>query len=148
FRLLPEQHLLFEGEKSIRVGSRALDILTALAERPGDMITKDELVAKVWPDTFVEEGNLRVHVAALRKALGDGQDGKRYVATIPGRGYRFIGPTVATSAEPPAIFECAHNLPALLTRLVGRTETVAALAAQVRERRFLTIVGPGGIGKT
>src|SRR6516165_6506793 len=72
FRLLPEQHLLFEGEKSIRVGSRALDILTALAERPGDMITKDELVAKVWPDTFVEEGNLRVHVAALRKALGDG----------------------------------------------------------------------------
>jgi predicted ATPase/DNA-binding winged helix-turn-helix (wHTH) protein len=151
FRLLPEQHLLFEGEKSIRVGSRALDILTALAERPGDMITKDELVAKVWPDTFVEEGNLRVHVAALRKALGDGQEGKRYVATIPGRGYRFIAPTSAADAapaKPPAIFDSAHNLPALLTRLVGRTETVAALAVQVRERRFLTIVGPGGIRKT
>jgi predicted ATPase/DNA-binding winged helix-turn-helix (wHTH) protein len=151
FQLLPEQHLLLEGEKPIRLGSRALDILIALAERAGDMITKDELVAKVWPDTFVEEGNLRVHVATLRKALGDGLGGKRYVATIPGRGYRFIAPTAATEAtpaKPPPIFESTHNLPALLTRLVGRSETVETLAAQVQKQRLVTVVGPGGIGKT
>jgi predicted ATPase/DNA-binding winged helix-turn-helix (wHTH) protein len=151
FRLLPEQQLLFEGEKSIRLGSRALDILIVLVERPGDMIPKEELVARVWPDTNIEEGNLRVHMAALRKALGDGQAGNRYVATVPGRGYRFIAPVSSserTSRGPPEAFESSNNLPALLTRLVGRNETVETLAAQVRERRFVTIVGPGGIGKT
>jgi len=151
FRLLPGRHLLLEGEKPIRLGSRALDILTALVERPGDLITKEELVARVWPDTIVEEGNLRVHMAALRKALGDGQAGSRYVTTIPGRGYRFVAPislSETSLAQPAVAPASAHNLPALLTRLVGRTKTVETLLGQVQERRLVTIAGPGGIGKT
>src|SRR5262249_47046557 len=107
--------------------------------------------ARVWPDTIVEEGNLRVHMAALRKALGDGQAGNRYVATVPGRGYRFIAPISVTDtplARPSGALEIAHNLPALLTRLVGRAHTLEMLVAQVKEWRFTTIAGPGGIGKT
>src|SRR5262249_20092234 len=69
FRLLPGRQLLLEGDKPLRLGNRALDILIVLIERPGDLITKEELFARVWPDTTVEEGNLRVHMAALRKAL-------------------------------------------------------------------------------
>ncbi len=92
FRLFAAQRLLLEHEKPLRLGSRALEILTVLLENPGALVTKEELVARVWPDTFVEEGNLRVHMAALRRALGDGQAGNRYVVTVPGRGYRFVAP--------------------------------------------------------
>lgn len=85
FRLLPARQLLLEGDEPVALGSRALDILVALVERAGEVVGKDELIARVWPDTFVEDSNLRVHVAALRKALRDGQDGNRFLATIPGR---------------------------------------------------------------
>src|SRR6516162_5625686 len=98
FRLVPSRQLLLEDGKQVRLGSRALDILIALAERPNELVSKEDLIARVWPDTFVEEGNLRVHVAALRRALGEGRAGKRYVANIPGRGYRFVAP-IAWSAE-------------------------------------------------
>src|SRR5205823_2055518 len=92
FRLLPAQQLLLEGERPVRLGSRARDILSALVERPGQLVSKQELMARVWPDTFVEEGNLKVHVAALRRALGDGRAGHRYITNIPGRGYCFVAP--------------------------------------------------------
>src|SRR6516165_597553 len=98
FRLVPSRQLLLEDGKPVRLGSRALDILIALTERPSEVVSKEELIARVWPDTFVEEGNLRVHIAALRRALGDGRAGKRYVANIPGRGYHFAAP-VAPSME-------------------------------------------------
>jgi predicted ATPase/DNA-binding winged helix-turn-helix (wHTH) protein len=142
-----------EGETPVRLGSRALDILTALVERPGELVTKDELVRRVWPTTFVEEGNLRVHVAALRRALGDGQAGNRYVANVPGRGYRFVASISALEGSiPPPVRpgapEVAHNLPALLTRMIGRAEVVHGLVSQLSRRRFVSIVGPGGIGKT
>ena len=151
FRLLAKQHLLLEGDKALRLGSRALDILNVLVERAGELITKEELVARVWPNTIVEEHNLRVHIAALRKALGDGQAGNRYVATIPGRGYRFVAPISlleTSTVRPPTALECARNLPALLAPLVGRAEIVETLVGQLQERRFITVVGPGGVGKT
>ena len=75
FRLLPEQQLLLEGETSVRLGSRALDILTALVERAPEFVSKHDLFARVWPDTLVDENTLRVHIAGLRRALGDGQPG-------------------------------------------------------------------------
>ena len=75
FRLLPLQRLLLEGSKSLHLGSRALDILIALVERPGELVSKDELMARVWPNTFVEPANLTVHIGALRRALRDGRDG-------------------------------------------------------------------------
>ena len=94
FRLLVAQRLLLEGDRPVRLGSRALDILIALVERPGQLVTKHELIALVWPDTVVEEGNLKVHVAGLRRVLGDGRAGTRYLINVPGRGYHFVAPVV------------------------------------------------------
>ena len=86
FRLIPSQRVLLEDGKPLRLGSRALDILVTLVESAGETIHKDQLIARTWPDTVVDEGALRVHVAALRKALGDGRTGTRYISNIPGRG--------------------------------------------------------------
>ena len=84
--------MLLDDGKPLRLSSRAFDILVALVERVGETIPRDQLIARTWPDTVVDEGALRVHVAALRKALGDGRAGKRYVANNPGRGYTFVAP--------------------------------------------------------
>src|SRR5205823_3113343 len=83
-RLLAAQRLLLEGDTPVRLGSRAFDILAALVERSGEVVAKQELIARAWPQTFVEEANLKMQVSALRRALGDGQGGHRYVATVPG----------------------------------------------------------------
>ena len=92
FRFLPAQQLLLEGEEPVRLGSRALEILAALVERAGELVSKRELMARAWPNIVVEEGNLKVHVAALRRALDKGRSGGRYIATVSGRGYRFVAP--------------------------------------------------------
>src|SRR6266478_3645218 len=99
YRLLAAQRLLLEGEKPVRLGSRAFDILTSLVERAGEVVSKAELIARAWPQTFVEEANLKIQVSALRRALGDGQGGHRYVVTVPGRGYNFVAPV--KRGEPP-----------------------------------------------
>ncbi len=84
----------------MRLGGRALDILIVLTARAGQPVTRDELAAAVWGGAVVEESNLRVNISALRKALGDGEDGNRYVANIPRRGYSFVAPvTVAKGFE-------------------------------------------------
>jgi len=152
FRLIPTQRLLLRDGNPLRLGSRALDILIALVENAGETIHKDRLIARTWPDTVVDEGALRVHVAALRKALGDGSAGKRYITNDPGRGYAFVAPITrdqqyAAPALPDAA-NTANNLPVPLTRIVGRDDIIAAVATQLAQRRFLSIVGPGGIGKT
>ena len=147
FRLLPTRRVLLEGEKPVRLGSRAFDILLALVERGGELVSKDELMARVWPNTFVEEGNLKVQVAGLRRALGDSRGSDRYLVTIPGRGYRFVAPV--TFAEGLATrAERAHNLPVPIAPTFDRTDAVIALTAQLSHCRLVTIVGPGGIGKT
>ncbi len=153
FRLFTAQRLLMERDRAVRLGSRALDILIVLVERAGELVGKRELMRVVWPDTVVGEANLTVHLSALRRALGDGQAGNRYILNIPGRGYRFVGPvTLADESRSPgprlATMVRPHNLPAQLTRLVGRDEVVSNLVRQRSTQRLLTIVGPGGIGKT
>src|SRR5947209_8863017 len=153
FRLLPAQRLLLEGDQPVRLGSRAFDILATLLERPGEVIGKDELVSRTWPKTFVEDANLKIQVSALRRALGDGQGGRRYIATVPGRGYNFVAPVrfeKPPRAPPPATIALAtaHNLPLAVTRMIGREEAVASLVSRLSRERLLTIVGPGGIGKT
>src|ERR1700745_3468437 len=90
FRLLADQRLLLEGDRPVRLGSRAFDILTVLVERSGEVVGKEQLIARAWPQTFVEESNLKIQMSALRRALGDGHGGNRYVVTIPGRGYNFV----------------------------------------------------------
>jgi DNA-binding winged helix-turn-helix (wHTH) protein len=92
FVLRPAQFLLLEGDTPVRLGSRALSILIVLLERPGELITKQELMARVWPNVFVEPANLSVHMSALRRALRDGRDGNRFIINIPGRGYCFVAP--------------------------------------------------------
>ena len=90
FSLLPTQFLLREGDKPIPLGSRALEILIAVLERRGELVSKQDLMARVWPNVFVESANLTVHMSALRRALRDGQDGHRFIINIPGRGYCFV----------------------------------------------------------
>jgi len=90
FRLLPTQFLLLERDKPVSLGSRALGILIALLECPGALVSKQELMARVWPGVFVEPANLTVHISALRRALRDGRDGNRFIINIPGRGYSFV----------------------------------------------------------
>src|SRR6266478_5837666 len=92
FLLLAEERLLLEGDRPLRLGGRAFDILVFLVERAGQVVGKEELIARVWPQTFVEEANLKIQVSALRRAIGDGQNGHRYVVTVPGRGYNFVAP--------------------------------------------------------
>jgi len=153
FILAASERLLTKGEAPVELGARALDLLIALAARPNEVISKKDLLAKVWPDVTVEEGSLRFHIANLRKALGDGQDGARYIATLTGRGYCFVAP-VSRSGSPNAVHnEVAAsypeaNLPSRLTRMVGRTDDIAALSAQLAATRFVTVVGMGGVGKT
>jgi DNA-binding winged helix-turn-helix (wHTH) protein len=152
FRLVASQRALLEDGKPLRLGSRALEILTMLVEHAGETIRNDQLIARTWPDTAVEENALRVHIAALRKALGEGREGKRYITNIPGRGYCFVAPVRRDQKEPEACLPngvpVANNLPAPLSRIIGRDQIIAALTAQITQRRLLTIVGPGGIGKT
>jgi DNA-binding winged helix-turn-helix (wHTH) protein len=153
FRLLPSQRLLLEGDEPVRLGSRALDILAVLAEKAGRVVLKEELIARVWPKVFVEESNLKIQVSALRRVLGDGQGGNRHIVTVPGRGYEFVAP-VGLTAEPAAMpapvvpQPGTHNLPLAMTRMIGREEAVATLVSRLSRERLLTIVGPGGVGKT
>src|SRR5215469_16486865 len=153
FRFFPARQLLLEGETPVRLGSRALDILAALVERPGELVSKDEFVARVWPNTIVEESNLKVNVAALRSALGEGRLGRRYIATVSGRGYRFVAPVgLSQPGSLPALRSTAprhsHNLPVSLTRTIGRADAIDELLKQLLRHRLIAVVGPAGMGKT
>ena len=147
FRLFPAQQLLLEGESPVRLGGRARDLLLALVEQAGQVITKEALSARLWPNIVVEEGTLRVHIAALRKALRDGQEGRRYIANIAGRGYAFVGEVAATDEPDPAA-DTPPEPPLSMGRLFGRAEVLETLSTRLAQQRFITITGPGGIGKT
>jgi DNA-binding winged helix-turn-helix (wHTH) protein len=101
FHLLPTQFLLLEDDKPVALGSRALEILIVLLERAGELVSKQELMARVWPNVFVEAANLTVHMSALRRTLRDGRDGNRFIINVPGRGYSFVASVaVAGRAKP------------------------------------------------
>ena len=146
------------GERSLRkanqvipLGGRAYDILIALLENAGEVVAKTELIAKAWPDVTVEEGGLRVHLSALRKALGDGQFGDKYIANIQGRGYSFIAPVTRLSVDRARNSASAglSNLPRALGRMVGRANVVREIQGWLQTgQRLITILGAGGIGKT
>jgi len=154
FGLFVRERRLERNGQAVKIGSRALDILMLLADRPGEVVSNEELTARVWPDTAVEDSALRVHIAGLRKALGDRREGARYVTNVPGRGYCFVAqvsPSVGSRwATPiPAVTDSrGHNLPSRLQRMVGRENAVRDISEQLSERRLVSIVGPGGIGKT
>lgn len=151
FKLLPGERLLTKDDVAVDLGARALDILMVLASSPNEVVSKRDLMARVWPDVTVEEGSLRFHMNGLRKALGDGQDGARYVATLPGRGYCFVAPLSRTSRsrhDAALVGLPLANLPGRLHRMVGRDDDVRAVADRLNSDRFVSVVGAGGVGKT
>ncbi len=171
FELRPQQRQLLANGRPLALGARAFDVLLALIETPGQLVHKHELLERVWPQQVVEEGNIPVQINALRKLLG-----KEVIATVPGRGYRFTALLAEEQAHPPAApavdaspsgddrpprapvppsdrvaqdqSAFATNLPGLLTRLVGRDHEQATLDALVGAHRLVTLVGPGGVGKS
>ena len=153
FRLFAAERQLKKGDEPVQLGGRALDVLITLLERAGEIVALRELIARVWPDVTVEEANLRVHIASLRRALGDGSEGARYIVTVPGRGYSFVAPVTvsalqAASSSEVAVYNRLQSLPPKLTRMIGRDDTIRALSAQLMMCRFVSLVGAGGIGKT
>jgi predicted ATPase len=135
---------------TITYQGRALAILVALVERAGEIVSNKELLDRAWSGTSVDEASVRVQIAALRKALGDGQNGIRYITNVAGRGYCFVEPVSRLKASESWRGTGPERgvLPALLTKMVGRGDDLSAIKAQLLDRRFVTIAGPGGIGKT
>ena len=154
FVLIPARQRLLHNETAVRIGGRALDILTVLVEHAGELVSKRDLMARVWPNTIVDESNLKVNIAALRRVLGDGgPDDARYIATVTGRGYKLIapvrpGPSLAIASASSAPTTRRHNLPTGTTRVIGRGDVIDAILRDFDISRLVSIVGPGGIGKT
>ncbi|WP_170976811.1 winged helix-turn-helix domain-containing protein [Massilia sp. HP4] len=153
FRLLRQSRQLFLGAAPVRLGGRALELLLVLVERAGEVVSRAELERTIWPDSVVEDSCLRVHIGALRKALGDGPGASRYIANIPGRGYSFVAPVVAlgpacVTGPGPAPAAGARPLPLRMTSVLGRDEVLDQLRALLPRCHLVTIVGHGGIGKT
>lgn len=163
FSLTPSERLLTHDGVPVDLGGRALDILIALTERPGQVMAKADLLERVWPGLTIEAGSLRFHMANLRRALRDGENGARYISTQVGVGYAFVAPvewqiatppTAPRSAVPPSPLErrqdaspASTHLPPR-TDLIGRDDHVNVIMEQLAAPKLLTIVGTAGLGKT
>jgi predicted ATPase len=151
FVVIPAQRLLLEDGRQVRLGSRALDILIVLLARAGKVVSKSELMSIAWPNVHVEEANLRVHIGALRKLLGDHGASARFIENIPGRGYCFVatvrGQKEAEQVDRPTNSSSNLVIPSTV-QAIGRESIVAALRNRIPQQRLVTVVGPGGIGKT
>jgi predicted ATPase/DNA-binding winged helix-turn-helix (wHTH) protein len=151
FELRCDQRALLRDGEVLPLGGRALDLLSYLVLRPGEVIAKRELIDHVWSNVTVEEGSLRVHVAAIRKTLGDGQFGNRYIANVQGRGYSFVGSVVRLESRTESsgdVHRHQRQLPARPPRMIGRDPALGAIKQKLREDRFVTLLGPAGVGKT
>jgi DNA-binding winged helix-turn-helix (wHTH) protein len=144
FRLLPKQRLLMCGDKSVHLGGRAFDVLIALLERPGELISKEEIIARVWPNRFVGPANLAVHISSLRRALEDGRDGNRYLVNVPGRGYRFVAPVTVVEDPKPAAPEIDQKAWVPLAQSAEGSAMVEKFAARLPEGCFLAIARASG----
>src|SRR5437763_2927030 len=162
FRLLAARRELLAHGVPVTLGQRAFEILLLLVSRHGQLVTKDELMAEIWPGVVVEENNIQVHISAVRKVLAAAGDGDRYLLTVAGRGYRFVAPVTRESAgevkaaaladqSVPArsdIGAPTNNLPQQLTSLIGREADLAEIKARLSDHRLVTLTGSGGVGKT
>jgi DNA-binding winged helix-turn-helix (wHTH) protein len=153
FRLFPSERRLENEGKPVRIGGRALDLLIVLVERAGEVVSNRALLEKVWQDVSVEQSSLRFCIKNLRKALGDNQRGKQYVANVPGRGYSFVASAervdnMVASLEGDMKLIARANLPSRESMIVGRSGSVETVCRELSKRRLVTVTGPGGIGKT
>jgi predicted ATPase/DNA-binding winged helix-turn-helix (wHTH) protein len=150
FELSIGNRLLTNGSKVVPLGARAMDLLIVLVEQANKVVGRRTLIERVWPTRGAEQVSLRVHISALRKALDQSDPGRRYIANVPGRGYSFVVPVAPLSSPAPGDPDPSSRsrLPARLRRMLGRKDALAAIRIKLNEQRFVTIVGPGGIGKT
>ncbi|TPP06058.1 ATP-binding protein [Rhizobium glycinendophyticum] len=126
-----------------------MDILLFLTAHPGSLKTNQEIVKHVWPETFVGDANLRVHVSALRKALGDTKAEPHFIANVPGRGYVFVAPVErrpSKAAPLPLKRQVYRGIER--SKIYGRDQSIKAVLAQLVQSRLVTITGPRGIGKS
>lgn len=150
YTLIPQRQLLILDGVPVRIGGRALDILTALIERAGEIVSKRELISRVWPDTVVDDSNLKVNMVALRRALGEEAGKAPYIVTVAGRGYRFVVPVQAkqaANAAKMAFVGSQYWLPST-AHVFGRAEAIEAIQSTLYQSGLVSIVGPGGVGKT
>ncbi|MDX3810243.1 MAG: winged helix-turn-helix domain-containing protein [Bosea sp. (in: a-proteobacteria)] len=154
FELMPSRRILLENGNPVGIRSRALDILCLLVGSSGQILSKDDLLARAWPSTFVAEANVRVQINELRRVLGDGRHGRRYIVTVPNRGYSFVETVHRRPARPPggpataADQQTVASPPPRPGRIIGRERSIQTLAKEIRQRRLITVVGTGGVGKT
>ena len=158
FQVLPHPREFLADGVPVALGSRAFDVLMVLVEAGGELVTKDEILRRVWPGMVVEEHSLQFHISALRKVLGKDRS---FIKTISGRGYRFVADITAAAGEegalpgrgvglPPTLpdTESLTNLPAPTSELIDREVELSEASALLAAHRLLTLVGAGGIGKT
>src|SRR4051812_259762 len=151
FELSIGERVLRRDGQVLPLGGRAVDILIYFPPHPGGDIAEEELIDHVWSDVTVEEGSLRVHIAAIRKALADGQFGNRYIANIKGRGYSFVGtvvPLIGNTESRNDKFRHQGRVPVRPIMLIGRETAINEVSSKLRDVRFVTLLGTGGIGKT
>jgi predicted ATPase/DNA-binding winged helix-turn-helix (wHTH) protein len=144
---LAARQIYLDGRR-VQIGSRAFDVLELLIAGKGELVRKDEILKRVWPETVVEENNIQVQVSALRRLLGDERN---LIQTVPGRGYRLdANDRAALGAEETDDVDAvvATNLPACSSKLIGREEAIVEVSQRLRSVRLVTLVGAGGIGKT
>src|SRR5215469_13330087 len=156
FRMVPRRREIFTDGQPLELGGRAFDVLMALVEADGAVVSKDELMMRVWPGRIVEDNNLHAQIKALRKAFA----GYDVIRTIVGRGYQFTGhirargtiPGGPAGPEPTAggsdPMAARTNLPAPTADLIGRDDEIGEVMDLVADHRFVTVTGAGGIGKT
>src|SRR5258707_15334632 len=143
FALQPHNRRLLKDGETIELRPRTFDLLVALVDRAGHLVTKDELLSLVWPNVVVEEAALHVQVSALRKVLGADA-----ITTVSGRGYQFTLPVTKGDGKADRASKPQHNLPYQLTSFVGREQEIAQLEGLVKANRLVTLTGAGGAGKT
>jgi len=152
FRLVPRRQLLLLDGEPVKLGGRAFELLQLLVRRCGELVSKDELMAAAWPDTFLHDSNLKVNMSSLRRSLGDSQIEPIYIATVARRGYKFIADVQTSVAEIEDDLALGEPVPlprpALLRGIVGREAEIAAVADLLINKRHLTLAGAGGVGKT
>jgi predicted ATPase/DNA-binding winged helix-turn-helix (wHTH) protein len=150
FELSIGNRLLTNGAKVVPLGARAMDLLIVLVEQANKVVGRRTLIERVWPKRGAKQVSLRVHISVLRKALDQSDPGRRYIVNVPGRGYSFVVPVTSVSSPTPGDLKLSSRsrLPARLMRMLGRKDTLAVIQLKLAEQKFVTIVGPGGIGKT
>lgn len=133
FTLIPARQVLMKGASQVRIGGRAFDLLVALVERPGELIAKQDLVSRAWPNTFVDEANLKVNMAGLRRALGESHIEPQFIATVVGRGYRFVAPVKSSEIQRGATIDDKGLMAMRVASLLEAVECIRRELEQIGE---------------